>query len=166
VNDTIRELIISEFVTRAAVIRTTGSPQLYATDCGQKVLRATPKIAPSDLPCVAIWPEPEEAESIHRRVRHSMTITIEGIAKFGADDPSEVAEKILGDLIRCFTARTWERRRPKATSPITYDLPYAESIVYAGGGPESYPEDGVITIGAVARFLVTYYTTIGDPCAQ
>jgi hypothetical protein len=167
-DDTIREKIIQEIVTRAAVIRTTGSPQLYATDCGAHVFRARPKVDPDDLDCIVIWPQSEEAEHINGQVRHRMVVQVEGIALFGADTPSEVAERILGDLIRCFTTRTWDRRRLVASpaSPVTYDPPYAESIVYQGGGTDSYPEEGSVSVGAAAKFLVTYYTKIGDPYSQ
>jgi len=53
-----------------------------------------------------------------------------------------------------------------AGSPVTYLAPYVESIVYQGGGTNEYPEDGAKLVGATAKFLVTYYTTIGDPYNQ
>jgi hypothetical protein len=153
--DTIRELIIKNIVTRAAIIRITVLPVLYATDCGETVFRARPKVDPDDLPCTIVWPQPEEAENIHGSVCHHMPVRIEGIAKFGSDEPSVVSERILGDLIRCFTSPSWSR------SPD-----YIESIIYQGGGTDEYPEDGSVTVGASATFLVTYWTAIGDPCTQ
>jgi|GEM_PF-1013955 len=167
-DDTIREKIILEFIARAAVIRTTGSPQLYATDCGETVFRATPQVDPDDLPCCIIWPQAEDSENINGKCRHKMPIQVEGIMVFSPLNPSVTSEKILGDLFRCFLARTWERRRLVASpaSPPTYDPPYAESIVYLGGGTDSYPEEGSKTVGAMAKFMVTYYTKIGDPYSQ
>lgn len=167
-SDTIRELIIQEFITRAAVIVNTASPPDYATNIGSNVLRARPKVDPGDLPCCVIWPQPEEAEYSHGQVRHKMPIRVEGIVAFGATDPSVISERILGDLIKCFTSQSWDRRRLVASpaSPVTYDDPYAESIIYQGGGTEEYPEDGSKAVGASARFLVTYWTAIGDPTDQ
>lgn len=166
--DTIRELIIQELIARAAVIKTTGPPQAYATDMGETALRARPKIEPAELPCCVIWPQPEEAENMHGLSRHRMPIKVEGIVVFHDDSPSVVSERILGDLIKCFTSPTWDRRRLVASpaSPVTYLEPYIESIVYQGGGTDEYPEDGAVSVSAYARFLVTYWTAIGDPFTQ
>lgn len=178
-DDTIREKIIKEFIARAAVIRTTGSPQLYATDCGASVYRARPMVDPEDVPCCIVWPQPEETTQIHGQNRNEMIVQVEGFHCFGTEavsrgfaateeDPSTVSERILGDLIRCFTSRAWDRRRLVASpaSPVIYDPPYAESIVYQGGGTDSYPEEGSVTVAAAAGFLVTYFTKLGDPYSQ
>jgi len=160
--DTIRELIIQEFMARAAVIRTTDSPQAYATDIGGKVLRARLKINPADLPCLVVWPLVEEAENSIGNSRHRMPLKIEGIAAFGAVEPSVISERILGDLIKCFTSPTWDRTRPGSPTPENY----VESIVYQGGGTNEYPDETSATVGAAATFIVTYYTAIGDPYTQ
>ncbi len=166
--DTIRELIIQEFITRAALIRNTASPPAYVTDIGDNVLRARLRVDPSELPCIVIFPMPEEAENAHGLVRHRMRIRVDGIMVFGSESPSVVGERMHGDLIKCFTSPTWDRRRLAASpeSPVTYDQPYAESIVYEGGGIEEYPEEGSISVGVQVRFLVTYWTKIGDPYNQ
>lgn len=171
-SDTIRELIIQEFLTRAATLRNTASPPAYATDMGDNVFRARPRVDPAELPCCVIWPLAEEAEHAHGLVRHRMTIRLDGIVAFGAESPSVVGERMLGDLIKCFTSTSWDRRRPvlvtSPASPVTYTYlaPYAESIVYEGGGIEEYPEEGSISVGVQVRFLVTYWTKIGDPYNQ
>lgn len=151
--NTIRELIILEFIARAAVIRTTGTTQAYATDIGETVLRARPKVDPEELPCVVVWPQVETAENIYGKSRHKMPFKIEGLAIFGTDDPSVISERILGDLIKCFTSPLWEPD-------------YIESIVYQGGGTDSALEDGSVSVGSQALFLVTYDTAIGDPYTQ
>lgn len=164
---TIRESIILELLARAAAIRAVASPASgYLTDIGQRVLRARPKIDPEDLPCVVIWPQPESAENLHGQSRRRMPVKIEGLALFGAESPSVVAERILGDLIRCFTAPGWDRRRLVAGSPAVWLPPYAESIAYHGGGVESPPEDGALVVGVQATFEVVYCTAIGDPYTQ
>jgi hypothetical protein len=167
-SDTIRELIITEFTTRAAVIVNTASPPAYATNIGANVLRARANVGPGDRPCCIVWPQTEEAENIHGMLRCKMQIRVEGIVAFGSTDHSVMAERILGDLKKCFLSQSWDRRRIAASpaSPVTYLDPYAESIVYQGGGVDVTLEEGSISVGASARFLVTYYTKIGDPCSQ
>lgn len=167
-SDTIRELIVQEFITRAATLRNTASPPAYATDMGDNVLRARPRVDPSELPCCVIWPMPEEAENAHGMSRHRMRIRVDGIVEYGAESPSVVGERMLGDLIKCFTSTSWDRRRiaESPESPVTYDPPYAESIVYEGGGIEEYPEEGSVSVGVQVRFMVTYWTKIGDPFTQ
>lgn len=163
--DTIRELIIQEILTRGEVILSTGSPQLYSTDIGETIFRARPKVDPDDLPCLVVWPQVEEATNKNGMVIHKMPVKVEGVAHFGAEEPSVVSERILGDLIRCFTSPTWDRRRlvESPASPVTYLDPYMESIVYTGGGTESYPEEGSVSVGAFAIFMVTYWTAVGNP---
>lgn len=164
--DTIRELIIQELLTRAAVIRTTDTTPAYATDIGETVLRARPKVDPEELPLCVIWPQVETAENIHGKSFHKMPLKIEGLSVFESENPSIVSERILGDMIKCFTSPNWDRRRPVAGSPVTYLDPYMEAIIYQGGGVESAPEDGAVSTAAHAMFLVTYYTAIGDPFTQ
>jgi hypothetical protein len=165
--NTIRELIILEFLARAALIRTTGSPAAYATDIGATVHRARRSVDPDDLPCINIIPQPEESENAHGQSMHKMPMKIDGLAAFGAEEPSAIAERILGDLIKAFTSPAWDRRRlVTGSSPATYLDPYAESIVYQGGGTDEYPDEGTKDVGASATFLVTYWTAIGDPFSQ
>ena len=164
--NTIRELIILEFLARAAVIVNTGSPQAYSTNIGTNIIRARKSLDPDELPAVVIWPLPEENTNAYGKCKHTMQIRADGIAKFGTTDQSVIGEQILGDLIKCFTSTTWDRRRPKATSPVTYDSPYAESIVYTSGGTDSTLEDGAVAVGSQATFTVTYWTKIGNPYEQ
>lgn len=151
--NTIRENIIGQFETRAAVIRKVVSPPSgYETDCGENVFRVRPKVSPNELPCIVIWPQPEKAASNYGISRQQMTIKVEGVMRFGSTNPSVVAEMILGDLIKCFTSTGWER------SPE-----YIESLFYSGGGTDAYPEEGTVVVGAFALFVVTYDTLAGDP---
>jgi len=151
--DTIRELIIQTLLARAAVIQT-GSPSTgYYTDCGDNIFRARPRIDPGALPCVVIWPQAEGAENTHGQSRHRMPVRVEAIMAATSATASTIGEKILGDLITCFTSTAWSR-----------DPDYIESIVYQGGGYEA-PEEGSQSVGVSATFLVTYWTNIGDPYA-
>jgi hypothetical protein len=153
--ETIRELIIDDFMDRGEVVISTGSPPDYSTDIGDHVLRARPKVDPGELPCMVIWPQAEEAENKHGSVLHRMIIKVEGVAYFASLSPSEMSEKILGDIIKCFTSRLWTRAPD-----------YIESIVYQRGGVDSYPEEGSLTAGAYAEFLVSYWTAAGNPFSQ
>jgi hypothetical protein len=159
--NTIREEIILELITRAAVMRTS-SPQAYATDIGATVYRTRQKIDPDNLPCTVIWPLVEMAENTHGKSRHRMPVRIEGIAAFGSTDLSVISGRMLGDLIKCFTSPSWSRTRAGSPTPENY----IESIVYTGGGTDSYPEEGSTSVGAYANFLITYWTAIGDPFTQ
>ena len=159
---TIRELIIQELITRAAVIK----PTSYSTSIGLKAYRARTKVSPNETPCINIIPQVESATYMHGQVKHVMPVKIDGLAAFGSTDPSVYSEMILGDLIKCFTSQTWDRRRPKATSPVTYDQPYAESIIYTEGGLGNPTEENELVTGASIGLLVTYWTKIGDPSAQ
>jgi hypothetical protein len=165
VNETIRELIIQEFTARAAVIVSTGTPQLYATDIGATVLRARAKVDPDELPCCVINPGQEEAENLHGQSRARMTLTIEALAEIGVVDSSLMAERMLGDLKRAFTSPAWDHRRLVTGPPVSWLPPLAESIIYQGGGTQTL-DDGSSTTGATARFVVTYWTAVGDPCTQ
>lgn len=158
--DTIRELIIRELSARGAVIRTVGG---YATDIGETVLRARLRIDPDEAPCLVVIPQVEEAENKNGLSLHRMPVRVEGIAAFGAADPSAIGERIHGDLIKCFTSPDWDRRRASSSAFLA---PYAESIVYQGGGIEAYPEAGDAVIGAAVKLLITYWTLTGDPYAQ
>ena len=166
--NTIRELIILEFLARAAVIVNTGSPQAYSTNIGSNVIRARKSLDPDELPAIVVWPLQEENTNAYGKSKHVMQIRAEGVCKFGTTDPSVIGEQILGDLIKCFTSPTWDRRRivTSPASPVTYNSPYAESIVYTQGGTDSTMEDGAIAVGSQATFKVTYWTKIGDPFNQ
>jgi hypothetical protein len=176
--DTIRENIIQEWPIRAALIRTDGSPQEYATDCGRNVLRAAKPYDEREVPCTVIWPGDEKAESKNGMVLNHMEIDVEALHFFGKkaiekgyatieESASVVSERVFGDLKRCFGSKLWDRRRPLEGSPVVYQPPYATSIVYQGGGPSEYEMDnGTIVVGAITKFIVSYWTKIGDPYTQ
>ncbi|HBJ74421.1 MAG TPA: hypothetical protein DDY86_02600 [Syntrophaceae bacterium] len=153
--DTIRELVIQSIIARAAVILHVDSPPSgYETNCGSNVFRARSRIDPSELPCVVIWPQAEGAENAHGQSRHRMPVKIEAIMAATAATASVNGEKLLGDLITCFTSPLWAR---------TPD--YIDSIVYQGGGYDA-PEEGSQSVGVSAMFLVSYWSNIGDPYAS
>lgn len=163
---TIREKIILEFLERAAVIVNTASPPAYETSIGSNVLRARTRMGSNEVPFITILPKPEEAVKKYGKSVQTMTIQVEGVVEYGNDDPSVIGERLLGDIIKCFTSTSWERRHVVAgSSPLTYTAPYAESISYVGGGVDDLTE-GDKTIAGVARFQIVYETNLGDPSSQ
>ena len=151
--DTVRERIIKEFMDRAAVIRFVESPWGgWNTDIGSNVYRARLLRGPSDCPCIVVWPEPEEAKYTNGMMHHTMPVRIEGLSLIQPDAASTVAEKVLGDLIQCFTDPEWVSGQS-----------LFESAVYKNGGTDNYPEEGQLFVGAYARFDVTYWTVKGNP---
>lgn len=148
-SDTIRELIILDFLSRASGITKANG---YKTDIGTHVERCR-HIPPS--PSVNIWPRPETSSKVYGIQKSVMPITIEGNAAYGSTNSSALAEQILGDLKRAFTDPAWAR------SPN-----YIDAIDYVGGGTENYPDEEDHVTGASALFHVSYSTVIGDPYTQ
>jgi hypothetical protein len=160
-NDTIREFIIKDFIARLAVITIAND---YATDIGTHVIRARKKLDPAELSAVVIWPGTETPVYTYGKRSCTMKMKVEGIVEFGEEDPSVIAEKILGDLKKCFLAP--ENLLTSPHSGWSRSPDYIDSIIYTGGGTEDYPDDGQISVGAFATFDVTYTENINDPCSQ
>jgi hypothetical protein len=94
--DTIREQIISAGVTQLENILTTKG---YNYNLGSNALRAAHK--PDGIDCVVYWPGLEEYEQSYNIITCVMPFEIEALADYGANDKSEVSEKLLGDLLEC-----------------------------------------------------------------
>ncbi len=149
-----REKIIRQFLSRAAYLTTANG---YFRDMGLHVIRARKRIDPKELDAVIIFPKPEEATDKYGFSECRFTMHIEGIVKFREEgppvteiNPSAASEQILGDLINCFMSPEWSR-----------DPELVTDIAYRGGGTESYPEDGEVSVGAYADFQVTYEVDLG-----
>lgn len=224
---TIREQIITAIVSKAAKIRLING---YNTDCGANVLRAIKLVDPDSLPLIAVWPQPEESAREYGKTANTMPVRIDGLVLFGSDSPSEMSEKMLGDIIENIlgiewtlpfttgsnkirsgdtitgvdssatgymcdlevTSGTWAggdaagnltlRRlsgtfqaesitsavvqgdsisSKSAVESTTNSL--AESIIYAGGGTDEYPDDDDISVGVSAMFNIKYITETGNP---
>lgn len=159
--DTIREIIIKDFIARLSVITVANG---YATACGSKVLRARKTVDPSELPAIIVFPQMETAVHLAGFLQCAMTMKIEGIATFGTEEPSVIAERILGDLKKCILAP--ENLLTSPHSGWSRSPDYIDSIIYTGGGPNDYPDEGQMTVGCSASFDVGYTTKINDPCSQ
>lgn len=151
-SDTIRECIIQDVIARLAGITVANG---YSTGIGANVLRAKKVIDEDDIPSCNVWPRPETAQKRYGQDVCVMPILIEGIMEFGAENPSVISERILGDLKKAIGDPAWSR------SPD-----YIDSIAYVSGGTENYPDEEDITVGATALFNVAYNTVAGDPYIQ
>jgi hypothetical protein len=154
-------MIIQDFMARLTDITIAHG---YNTDCGATVLRVRKMVDPNKLPAIVIWPLPEKAEAEYGLLNCTMSIRIEGIAQFGATNPSVVAEKILGDFKKCILAPENLLASPDEGWSRSPD--YIDGIVYTGGGTDDYPEESMLSVGASATFDVTYHTKLNDPYTQ
>lgn len=149
---TIRRQIITDISVKLPEVTMANG---YQTDCGQNVQIVKPKIDPSDLPALVIWPMVENTiKIVHGKVLIEMPVRIEGLAQFELINPAIFAEKMLGDIIQIMT------------SPDDPVSSLVESVKYASGGTDEYPESGQKSVGTSAVFNIEYKTIKGNPYAQ
>lgn len=113
---TIREQIITAVVSKVAEIRQING---YNTDCGADVLRAIKLVDPNRLPVSAVWPQSEESVFEYGKMANTMHIRVEGLISFGASNPSEMSEKMLGDIIENILGIEWTLPFTTGTSEIS-----------------------------------------------
>lgn len=160
-SDTIREIIIQDIMARLADITVDGG---YNTDIGARVYRVRKMVDTNELPASVVWPQPEVGQSSYGQLKCTMQMRVEGIAEFGTENASVVAERILGDLKKCLLAGLDETVSP--TTGWSRSPDYIDSIIYTGGGTDEYPEEGALSVGAYATFEIGYYTKLDDPYSQ
>jgi len=149
--DTIREQIISSFFDRLSVITTANG---YNYNTGNNTYRAIRDINRSNVPAIVLWPQEEEVTQIPGYNNCVMNMKVEAINTFGSVNPSVVQEKMLGDIIKCFTD----------TSVVISSL--IEEVFYIGGGPIAFPGAEDTAVGIVANFEINYMYDLGDPYTQ
>jgi len=101
VADTIREQIISAFMTRLADWTTARG---FNHGCGNAVFRGARYVDASDLPVCVLHPQSEEVTQQYGRNHCEMMIKIEALADIGTTNPSVVQEQLLGDAVTIMTA--------------------------------------------------------------
>ncbi|WP_024333118.1 hypothetical protein [Desulfotignum balticum] len=150
--DTIREQIISAYLTRLSAWRTSGG---FNHDCGASVLRAVQYVDEKDLPVCVLFPKPEEAATNQYGIsEHQMPVRVEGLVAIGAVDPSVIQEQLLGDMIKLMT------------DPAVAVTSKIKSIQYTGGGPNGTPTGEDTSVAAYAEFTIIYTTLKGNPYSQ
>ena len=107
--DTIREQIIQAIIAKLADIRMTRG---FATDLGSHVYRAAMTIPTDQTPAVSVIPGVEECTRSYATQLCTMPVRVLGVARHLSENPSVVAERMLGDIIRCLL-------EPEAVLPFT-----------------------------------------------
>jgi hypothetical protein len=104
--DTIREQIITAIEAKLAHILTAKG---YLTECGENVHRARKSLDQSELPAVVLVPKPETSAREYNNSVNTMRIRVEALQQFdpAEENPSEVSEQLLADLIECVAGRRW-----------------------------------------------------------
>ena len=101
---TIREQTILAIISKVAKVKKANG---YNTDCGATVLRAVKLVDPDNLPLISVWPQPEESVREYGKMVCSMPIRIEGLIAYGVENPSVMAELMLGDIIENVLGIDW-----------------------------------------------------------
>lgn len=99
--DTIREQIISAYLTRLADWTVARG---FKIGCGANVFRAVSYVDPSALPACVLHPQTEEVTQQYGQNHCEMMIRIEALAEIGTTNPSVIQEQLLGDTIEIMTA--------------------------------------------------------------
>lgn len=102
--DSIRDQIISAIVTRLGGILATNG---YQTDCGDNVQLVRPKLDPAELPACVVWPGVEEADRQIGSGKLTLPIQVDLLSLHGDENPSEVAGRMLADVIERMTGAVW-----------------------------------------------------------
>lgn len=144
--DTLREKIIKHIVATLGDYGTFVAIPSPVVSRGQQLF--DPDVDP--LPVIAVLPGVEEAERTRYGTTHcTMPVDISCLISLGDNNPSELGEAVLGELITA------------ALSSLPSD---AEDMAYSSGGIESYPDQmgqAVLSVGITIN--VQYETDTGDP---
>lgn len=134
--DSIRWQIIESIFDQVSRIRRQNA---FETEIGKNAYLTTRSA--QSTPCVAVFPGVEEVSREYRENIRSMAVRVEGVVEFGDDDPVEVSEKILADIIEAMTGSRW-------------------TLAYTSGG-QNKPQVGDTVTGATsgAVSILESYTT-------
>ena len=143
--DTIREKIIS------AIVSTLKNYASYSVVASPTVVRGYENYDPDvdNFPIIAVMPRQDDVERTKYGIQNcTMQVDIYCLVKIGTNNPSELAEAVLGELIVA------------ALSSTPSD---ASDMAYVNGGIDDYMDlsKTVLTVGISIE--VTYETDIGDP---
>lgn len=146
--DTIREKIISS-------IKTTFENYSYVVLSSPTIVRGIEKIDPDiySLPVISILPQIENSQrNQYNAYICTMPVNISCITALGTNNPSELSESILGELI---------------TIALSIDPTEASDILYTAGGTSSYYDEiGVGTLQVGVTIEVVYDFDLNDPFIQ
>lgn len=141
---TIREQIIEDIKTQLETLTSSGYGYAY---------RGRTWFAHSDLPAMALLPGIETAERMYGQQRCTMPVMVHAIQVSGDNEPSVLAEAILGDLIHCLIGGM-------------DNIGNIDDIRYIGGGVEDWPSEDEQALVVQINLEVDYTTNLGDPYNQ
>jgi len=119
-------------------------------------------------PIIAILPRIEEGIPADYGMQDlKMPVDIICLAQIGEENPSELGEAILGELIACAFGKETEGAdgRPEKYGGLTDT--YADSIMYRTGGIDAYPDElgqQVLHVGITVD--IRYQIKAGNPYSQ
>lgn len=175
-SETIREQIIQAIEDKLKIVI---KDKAYQTDSGKNVFRAIRNIDENIDEFLNIFPKPETAVR-DSELEVTMPVNIEGIAKFISSDnppqienPSQVAEKLLGDIIEAMVGRKWildftsgGSYQPRPANIITGATSgatgFIESVSLESGDWENGDAAGKITIRRKKGNFTSENLNIGD----
>jgi len=156
--DTIREKIIQAVLSKLAIVTVANG---FNFDLGANVERGITHDDPANIPKLSVWAGREEAGKIIGAHVCNMNLRLEALLAVGSEEPSVLAEKALGDLIRAVCGE-WGGQSALATT--TGGM--GDEIIYRSGGIESWPEPEQKVLGVPVEFIIKYRIRIGDPYNQ
>lgn len=115
-------------------------------------------------PIVTILSRAEDSERTEYMAdRRTMRVDVICLEKMGTQNPSELGEAILGELIACAfgvaseDAGVWTREGGMTRT-------YADDVIYKSGGIDAYPDElGQQILHVGITLSVVYQTPTGDP---
>ena len=149
--DTIREQIISAYLTRLASWTVANG---FNYSCGVSAGRSRGTVEEIELPAVVVWPQSETVEYAYGRTICTMPLKLEALAMIGSENRSVVQEKLLGDAIKIMT---------DSSIVVTSKI---DDIAYVTGGPAGMEKAEEIITAITAEFTIKYETVAGDPYSQ
>ena len=132
-SDSIREQIITAIEAKLAYILTTKG---YLTECGANVHRARKSLDQAELPAVVVIPKTELPAREYGNDALVMKLRVEALKQFGTDNPSEISEQMLADVIECMTGKRWSM----AFDSGSYEPQPGDTITGATSGATAYVE--------------------------
>lgn len=156
---TIRELIIREIkdLYENFTFESIESPTIYR---GRQVFDPDTETPP----LITILPRTEESIKEYGMSEQGMPIDIVCLARMGTENPSELGEEILGELILCVFGKNNPDVDGDPAKAGGLTLTYADSLDYRSGGIDQYPDEaGQAILHVGITVFIKYSTDMGDP---
>ena len=151
--DSIRERIILAVMDHLATWTTANG---YNISCGDNVYRARHFWEISDAPAASIWPGTESNEPGYSQHYNTMPLRIEALTTYTtSQNPSVLSELMLADM-----KLLMGQKRSDTVDEL------ADSVIYAEGGVDDYPDSSQTVIGCYTTFNIAYWENKNNPYSQ